>query len=118
MKRLNYEIGAYGESLAKNFLRDQGYYILEQNFSCKIGEIDLIARDGDYICFVEVKTRYSQDYGTPGESITYHKRKKLYKIAQYYILINKIQNSSFRFDAVEIILLNSSFKLNLIKNII
>ena len=81
MKRLNYEIGAYGESLAKNFLRDQGYYILEENFSCKIGEIDLIARDENYICFIEVKTRYSQDYGTPAESITYRKRKKLYKIA-------------------------------------
>lgn len=118
MKEYNSDIGIYGESLAKNFLRDKGYNIIEENFSCRIGEIDIIARDGNYICFIEVKSRYSINFGHPRESITLRKQKKLYRVAQYYILVNNLKNCWFRFDAVEIYLKNSSYRINLLKNII
>lgn len=116
MKKFNTHIGAYGESLAKNYLRDNGYLIIDENFTCKIGEIDLIAKDGDYICFIEVKSRYNTNFGSPLDSINYNKRKKIQRIAEYYILLNKLEKNHFRFDALEIFLKDTSYHLNLIKN--
>lgn len=115
---LNKEIGSLGENLAKDFLIKEGYEILDMNYRCKIGEIDLISKINDIICFVEVKTRYFNTYGTPIESITLRKQQKIYKIAQYYSLKNKLNNVFFRFDVIEVILnMNSNdFTLNLIKN--
>ncbi len=118
MKNLNKCIGNYGENLARKYIEEKGYYLLEQNYLCKLGEIDLIARDNDYICFIEVKTRYSQRYGSPLESITSSKQKKIYRTAQYYICIKNIHKSHFRFDAIEVIISNDDRKpyINLIKN--
>ncbi|MEG0306887.1 MAG: YraN family protein [Clostridium sp.] len=118
MKSLNKSIGNYGETLAKTYIETLGYISIEQNFSCKLGEIDLIAKDSNYICFIEVKTRYATRYGYPLESITSKKIKKLYRAAQYYISLNNIHKSFFRFDAIEIIINanDSSHRINLIKN--
>ena len=116
MIKFNSAIGTYGESLAKNFLRDRGYVILDENFTCKIGEIDIIARDMNYVCFIEVKSRYSTKFGSPLESITPNKIKKIHRIAQYYILLNKLERNLFRFDALEISFKENSYNINLIKN--
>ncbi|MEG1255210.1 YraN family protein [Clostridium sp.] len=118
MKVLNKSIGDYGENLAKVYIENLGYILLEQNFLCKLGEIDIIAKDKNYICFIEVKTRYTNKYGSPLESITTLKRRKIYKAAEYYISLKHIHKSYFRFDVIEIIIntVDSSPHINLIKN--
>ena len=114
----NKDIGDYGESLAESYLVSIGFIILASKFRCKIGEIDLICRDGNYIVFVEVKSRYSSRFGTPADSVTYKKQTKIFKAAQFYIMKYMLHNNNFRFDVVEV-LLNSSdnkFDISLIKN--
>ncbi len=76
-------LGEQGERLAEEHLKAQGYHILERNFRNKLGEIDLIARHGDCICFVEVKTRVNSD--APQEAVGWHKQRKLTRLAQAYL---------------------------------
>lgn len=118
MKNLNKEVGKYGESLSEKFLKENGYIIIEENFSCSFGEVDIIAKDGSYICFIEVKTRYGYKYGSPLESITPYKQRKIIKVAQYYINLRNLHRCFFRFDALEVMLNleNKAPQLNLIRN--
>ena len=81
----NKSLGKYGELLARQYLKGQGYRILEENFRNKIGEIDLIAQDGKTICFVEVKTRKSLGQGQPYEAVTPWKIRKLSQMAMSYL---------------------------------
>ncbi|MBM7868966.1 putative endonuclease [Clostridium pascui] len=112
------DIGNLGENIAENYLIDRGYIILDRNFRSKTGEIDIIAKDGDYISFIEVKTRYGTLYGTPGESVNYLKQYRIYKTAQMYILKKRLNKFNFRFDVIEVILnhLNNDFSIKLIKD--
>jgi putative endonuclease len=87
-------LGNYGEFLAKQYLKVQGYRILEENFRNKLGEIDLIAQDGKTICFVEVKTRQNLDQGQPFEAVTPWKIRKLSQMAMSYL--------KYRFHSLEI----------------
>ena len=73
-----------GEKLAKDFLKKRGYRILEANYRCPKGEIDLIARHKDYLVFVEVRTKRSLEFGIPEESITPTKKERLRAVASYY----------------------------------
>lgn len=82
----NVKIGNQGEDLACEYLRKQGYKILERNYRIRGGEIDIIAQDKEYLVFVEVKTRLSHDFGLPVEAITPWKIKYLLKTAQFYLL--------------------------------
>jgi len=118
MKAFNKEIGALGEQICEDFLKNSGYKILEKNFKCKCGEIDLIALKSGYICFIEVKTRYDTKYGIPAESVVFSKQKKIYKTAQVYILRKNITDFNFRFDVMEVILNNDNndFSLNHIED--
>lgn len=118
MISLRKDVGTYGECSALEYLRRLGYVIIERNFRSKYGEIDIIAKDGDYITFIEVKSRYSKLFGSPSESVTYNKQIKLYKTAQYYIMKRKLHEHFFRFDVIEVLLLheNNSTSINLIKN--
>ena len=118
MKTFNKDIGALGENISENYLKNLGYRILDKNFRCKCGEIDLIAINKGYICFVEVKTRYGINYGTPAESVTSSKKKKIYKTAQVYILMKNIINFNFRFDVIEVLLnsTNNDFLVNHIED--
>lgn len=108
MHSFNKDIGSLGEDIAETYLRQIGYTIFDRNFRCKIGEIDIIGKDGDYICFIEVKTRYGSIYGSPCEAVTYSKRHKIYKTAETYIMRKKLFKFNFRFDVMEIILNNSN----------
>ncbi|KGK88493.1 hypothetical protein SDC9_121318 [bioreactor metagenome] len=112
------DIGNLGENIAEDYLIDRGYIILDRNFRSKTGEIDIIAKDGDYISFIEVKTRYGTLYGTPGESVNYLKQYRIYKTAQMYILKKRLNKFNFRFDVIEVILnhLNDDFSIKLIKD--
>lgn len=118
MKNLNKQVGNYGEDIASNYLEKNNYIIECRNFRCKIGEIDIIARDCDYICFIEVKARYEKDFGLPMEAVNGRKQKRLYKIAEYYIQKNNIFNMNFRFDVVSLLFNNndSKYEISVIKN--
>ena len=114
MENLNKEIGNFGEDTASKYLEESGYVILDRNFRCRSGEIDIIARDGDYIVFIEVKTRRGSFYGTPGEAVNELKQHKIIRVSEAYIMKKKLFNCDFRFDVIEIIVdkaKNASIKL-------
>ncbi len=96
--------GSLGEKIAVEYLRKQGYKILEQNFSKRWGEIDIIAIDGDTLVFVEVKTRTSNQFGTPLEAITPWKLKTLIRTLQFYKATHRNLPEGLRIHAVAIIL--------------
>lgn len=109
----NRAVGTSREQEAAKFLRKQGYVLLEKNFRCKIGEIDLIAKDGAYLCFIEVKYRATSTKGFPAESITPTKIHRITRTAQFYMLLHQLpQDTPCRFDAV--VILGDEFSL--IKN--
>ena len=116
MEKYNKIIGNYGEDCAAKFLEKNKYKIIERNFSCKFGEIDIIAKDKNILVFVEVKSRTNEMYGTPAMAVNYYKRKNIVKTAKYYIMKNKLQNEFCRFDVVEILLENDDNNIRLIKN--
>ena len=114
----NRSLGNFGESLAKKYLKEQGYRILEENFRNKLGEIDLIAQDGKTICFIEVKTRRSTDQGQPYEAITPWKIRKLSQMATSYLKYKyRTLEIPARFDVISIVQDNDfGSKIQLIKN--
>lgn len=118
MKSFNKDIGALGEELSENYLKNLGYKILQKNFRCKCGEIDLIAVNKGYICFIEVKTRYGTTYGIPAESVSSSKQHKIYRTAELYIIKKNIINKNFRFDVIEVLLntSNNDFLINHIED--
>ncbi len=95
-------IGQIGEDLASQYLVRKGYNIIEQNFKVPFGEIDIIAEIKNCICFVEVKCRKSKKYGLPEEAITSNKKKKIIRVAQFYIKKKQIKNRILRFDVISI----------------
>ncbi len=110
-------IGDYGERCAARYLRKNRYKIIERNYKTKISEIDIIATDGDCLCFVEVKTRSNTDYGLPCEAVDSRKRHQIIKGAMSYMVKHHI-DSAVRFDVVEVYT-GGMFKkprINLIKN--
>lgn len=93
------ETGARAESLAAAFLQAKGLTVLERNFRAKVGEIDLVARDGDEVAFVEVRARRSRDFGGAAASIDLAKRRKLVRAAKVW-LAARGWDGPCRFDAV------------------
>ena len=89
MKKINKrEIGGTYEKLAGKFLEKKGLKILQYNFRCRTGEIDLIAKDGAYYVFVEVKYRHTKDQGWAVEAVNKNKQQKILRVAQYYLITN------------------------------
>ena len=95
-------LGARGELKAKAFLKKKGYKILASNYSTKLGEVDLIGLYGDFLVFVEVKTRTSDNYGAPCEAVNDKKQQHIKAVAQKYILDNNLDNLQPRFDVIEV----------------
>ena len=96
-------LGNRGERKAARFLRKQGYRILARQYKNRIGEIDLIARDGEFTVFVEVKTRQSAAAGLPVEAVDSHKQRKLTQTALAYLKRRGMLETRCRFDVVSII---------------
>ncbi|WP_407921092.1 YraN family protein [Acetivibrio mesophilus] len=95
--------GAIGETAAVEYLKENNYEILEKNFRYKrLGEIDIISREKDYICFVEVKARSSIDYGYPREAVNARKQENIRRLAQIYLCKNGMNDFKVRFDVVEV----------------
>ena len=95
-------LGRVGEKKAADFLKKQGYKIAERNYKNAFGEIDIIAKDGEYTVFVEVKTRSGDAFGAPSEAVDKRKRLKYARIAQAYLLYKGLTDTPCRFDVVEI----------------
>lgn len=96
----NTKAGDRGEELACQYLKKNGYKILERNYRIRGGEIDIVAKDGDCLVFVEVKTRYSHDFGLPTESMTPWKIKALLKTARFYVQKINWGEREYRLDFV------------------
>ena len=118
MNVLNKDIGSYGEDLACEYLLDIKHKILARNFRSKLGEIDIITFFNNMIIFTEVKSRYTNSYGSPMESVTYYKQKLIINLSSYYILINKLNDYNIRYDVIEIFFnkSNQNFTINHIKD--
>jgi putative endonuclease len=95
-------LGRTGERLAAEALIRRGYCIVEQNFRCSYGEIDLIAEDGHDLIFVEVKTRRGNTYGLPEEAVTIRKQHKIIQVASYYLDLHACSERSWRIDIVAV----------------
>ena len=96
------DIGALGEKIAAEYLTGLGYMIRERNFRSREGEIDIIAEKDDFLVFIEVRTRTSNSYGTPEESVTTQKKERLIALAEAYIEDRDDLPSSWRIDIVAI----------------
>ncbi|MQN00565.1 MAG: YraN family protein [Lachnospiraceae bacterium] len=96
------DIGKEYEKLACDFLERHGQSIIERNYHCKVGEIDIISSEGDTLCFVEVKYRSSLRYGYPEETVDKRKQRKICRAALYYMTLHDYQGK-VRFDVVSIV---------------
>ena len=96
-------LGKWGEEKACEYITRIGYRVLEANYRCYVGEVDLIAEHGGTIVFIEVKTRRTTDYGAPAEAVNYRKQEKYFKLAVCYINEKHLADSSCRFDIIEIL---------------
>lgn len=95
------QTGTSYEIKAEEYLIKKGYKILERNFRNRSGEIDIIAKDGEYFCFVEVKYRTTNDFGSPLEAVDYRKQNQIRKVAMYYLMKNKLSEwTPCRFDVI------------------
>ncbi len=110
-------LGKQGEARAAAYLEAEGYRLLERNFHCRSGELDLVAEEGDTLVFVEVKSRSSTFFGLPCESIGAGKRRKLLRAAAYYALRQNWSGRPQRFDVIEVLRWEGTLYLRHTKNV-
>ncbi len=103
MTRERQAVGAYGERLASRYLQAAGLVLLESNWRCREGEVDLILRDGDDLVFCEVKTRRTDTYGTPAEAVAPAKARRLRRIAARWLAERSVRPREVRFDVVAVL---------------
>ncbi len=96
------DLGRLGEGVAAQYLEERGYVICEMNYRCAVGEIDIVALDGECLAFIEVRTRKSIKFGSPEESITSAKKEKLIEVAETYLQERQSQPLDWRIDVVAI----------------
>lgn len=104
MSELQLRVGRRGEEMVVKHLKTKGMTILHQNYRCRFGEADVVARDGDTIVFIEVKTRRSKTFGEPEESVDIRKQKKLIRTAEHYLTHHNIVNTPYRIDTAFIVI--------------
>jgi len=104
--------GRYYESLALRYLKSQGLRLVQKNYRCTAGEIDLIMLDKHILIFIEVRFREDEDFGTAIETVDHRKQQKVLRAAQHYLLLNKVYNCrQCRFDVVGITRKNNAVEL-------
>jgi putative endonuclease len=109
-------LGKKGEELAIAQLRALKYKIIERNFKCALGEIDIIAREKDMLVFVEVKTRRTRDFGGPAAAVNQRKQRQLSKVALTYLNQKKLAEMPARFDVVAVELIPPAPRIEVIRN--
>lgn len=102
MTKERQKLGREGEELAKRFLLSKGYKIVKRNFRAPFGEIDLIAYQKKVLVFIEVRTKTSSNFGAPEESISLNKKKKISRLASFYLKAKRLNKIDCRFDVVGI----------------
>jgi putative endonuclease len=110
------KFGEKSESIAVNYLKKQGYKIIEQNYRTKLGEIDIIAKEKDTITFIEVKSRKSKNFGNPKWAVTPKKQRKISMVALQYLKTTMQSNVKARFDVVSIISSPDNPSIEIVKN--
>ena len=103
MHSYNKDIGSFGEALARYYLISKGYKILNMNIRNKFGDIDIICKKNNLLIFCEIKSRYSNSFGSPIESITCYKQKQIIKLSELYLISKKYYNFNVRYDIIEVI---------------
>jgi putative endonuclease len=103
MTNVSQAVGAYGERLAVRHLVDAGLVVLDRNWRCAAGEIDIIARDGDVLVFCEVKTRRGPGFGTPAEAVDRRKTTRLRRLAAQWLAEARLRPVDVRFDVVSVV---------------
>ena len=93
-------LGREGERIAEEYLKKKGYKLIERNYRCKGGELDLIVLDRRVVVFVEVKTRTGHGFGSPFEAVEYHKQQRMIRAAQVFLSEKKLHQRDARFDVV------------------
>jgi putative endonuclease len=109
-------LGNIGEIKSCEYLESAGYLILEKNFRCAFGEIDIIASREDAICFIEVKTRSGTSYGEPQESVNQVKTGRIKNTASYYMGLKNLNDSEISFDVISIKVADKKLHLQHFKN--
>lgn len=111
------QIGEQAEAAACKFLRKKGLHLLERNYHCRLGEIDLIMADGEYIVFIEVRYRSQLNYGTPQESVNFAKQRRIVNTAMNYLKRKGLSTqSAMRFDIVAVTKEKQQMAFNWVKN--
>lgn len=108
--------GQTGEDLAVGYLENKGYTIVERNYRLRIGEIDIIARDGEFLVFVEVKTRRSSRFGSPFDAVDFRKQQQVSRVALAFMTRHGCGEMAIRFDVIGVHLEKQSPRIELIKN--
>jgi putative endonuclease len=109
-------LGRLGEDLAKQRLKKLGYRIIETNYRCPLGEIDVVAKDGDVLVFVEIKTRKDRSLGEAKEAVHKRKQGQLSKVALAYLKSKHLLGSKARFDVVAIEVSRGKKEIEIVKN--
>lgn len=102
MSRERLNLGRSGEDRAEALLRESHYRILARNYRTRLGEIDIVARDRDTVCFIEVKTRHSDRFGSPKEAIGPDKQRRMGRAALLFLKEHKLLDQKARFDVVSV----------------
>lgn len=113
----NQSIGKYGEDRASEFLERLGYEIIERNWRCNSGEIDIVARDNRCLVFAEVKTRSRVGFGHPFEAITSAKMKKMRQLAGEWCRAHEIARAQVRLDAISVLLTSGKVHIEHLKQV-
>lgn len=110
-------LGKYGENCAAEYLQDRGYVILERNWRCRLGEIDLVAKDRGKLVFVEVKTRNGGGYGHPFEAITPAKISRMRKLVAEWCAATKTTSVEVRLDAISVLVRDGKVAIEHLKHV-
>lgn len=109
-------LGQCGEETVVRYLEKNGYTILTKNYRCKIGEIDIIARDGADLVFIEVKTRSGLGYGSPAAAVTLRKQRQITRAAQWYLAEQQLFDVPARFDVISVLYGKTNQQIDHINN--
>lgn len=115
---VSHELGRIGENIIADYITKLGYKVVERNFECNQGEIDIIAKDKEELVFIEVKTRTDISYGEAREAVTNTKKRHLINSIKYYIYKQKLENQPIRIDVAEVYINKGKVKVNYIKQAI
>ncbi len=116
MEEARREIGKRGEDAAAHYIENKGYKIVERNFTCPLGEMDIIALERNTLCFIEVKTLSGRTYGPPETAVNIYKQHKLSKVALAYLKQKHLHDVEARFDVIAVTLSPVGERIELIKD--